>query len=76
LTFSLKNFFGQKMTIFKANFRLVNSSYCPKIIYLLENVKNLAFIDLVSLKYCAEKRLLKTHVAFFMKVTIDPRAGY
>jgi hypothetical protein len=26
---------------------------------------------LVSLKYCAEKRLLKTHVAFSMKVTVD-----
>jgi hypothetical protein len=24
----------------------------------------------VSLKYCAEKRLLKTYVAFFMKVTV------
>jgi hypothetical protein len=24
----------------------------------------------VSLKYCSEKRLLKTHVAFFMKVTV------
>jgi hypothetical protein len=26
--------------------------------------------DGFSLKYCAEKRLLKTHVAFFMKVTV------
>jgi hypothetical protein len=24
----------------------------------------------VSLKYCTEKSLLKTHVAFFMKVTV------
>jgi hypothetical protein len=24
----------------------------------------------LSLEYCAEKRLLKTHVAFFMKVTV------
>jgi hypothetical protein len=26
---------------------------------------------LVSLKYCTEKLLLKTNVAFFMKVTVD-----
>ena len=30
----------------------------------------------VSLNYCAEKRLLKTHVAFFMKVTVCGSDGY
>jgi hypothetical protein len=29
----------------------------------------------VILKYCAEKRLLKTHVAFFMKVTVYVKEG-
>jgi hypothetical protein len=27
----------------------------------------------VSLKYCAEKSLLKTYVAFFMKVTVEKK---
>ena len=66
------------MTKFKANPRLVKCSYCPKII-LTYNIwtftykkmsKTWALLVLVSLKYCAEKRLLKTHVAFFMKVTV------
>ena len=66
------------MTIFKANPRLVKNSYCPKVI-LIYNIwtfickkmsKIWPLLVFVSLKYCAEKRLLKTHVAFFMKVTI------
>ena len=68
--------FGQKnrkMTIFKANPRIVKNSYSPKII-LTYNIwtfiykkmsKTWPLMVLVSLKYCAEKRLLKTHVAFF-----------
>jgi hypothetical protein len=33
--------------------------------------KTWPLLVLVSLKYCAEKRPLKTPVAFFMKVTVD-----
>jgi hypothetical protein len=63
------------MTISKANFRLVKNSNCPKydLQYLdlyLKMSKTRRLLVLVSLKYCAEKRLLKTHVAFFMKVTV------
>jgi hypothetical protein len=32
--------------------------------------KTWPLLVLVNIKYCAEKRLLKTHVAFFMKVTV------
>jgi hypothetical protein len=60
---------------FMANFRLPNktNSYCSKII-LTNNIltfickkmsKAWPLLVLVSLKYCAEKRLLKTHVLFF-----------
>jgi hypothetical protein len=68
----------QKMTICKANPRLVKSSYCPKI-RLTYNIwsfickkmsKTWPLLAFVSLKYCTEKRLLKTHVAFSMKVTV------
>ena len=37
--------------------------------------KSCPFLVLASLKYCAEKRLLKTHVAFFMKVTVVHHIG-
>jgi hypothetical protein len=46
------------MTIFTANPRLVKMS------------KSWPLLVFVSLKYCADKRLLKTHVVFFMKVTV------
>jgi hypothetical protein len=67
-----------KIIIFKANPRLVKSSYCPKIILNFniwtfickKRSKTWPLLVLVSLKYCVEKRLLKTHVAFFMKVTV------
>jgi hypothetical protein len=63
-----------KMTIFKANPRLVKSSYCPKII-LTYNIwtfvyqkmsKSWPLLVFVSLKNCAKKRFLKTDVAFFL----------
>jgi hypothetical protein len=67
-----------KMTILEANLRLLRNSYCPKII-LTYNIwtfickkmsKSWPLLVFVSLKYCGEKKLLKTHVAFFMKVTV------
>jgi hypothetical protein len=33
--------------------------------------KSWPLLAFVSLKYCAENKLLKTHVAFFMTVTVD-----
>jgi hypothetical protein len=69
----------RKLTKFKANFMLVKIFIVQKIIQI-HNIwnficmsKTLPFLVLMSLKYCAEKRLLKTHVAFFfflMKVTV------
>jgi hypothetical protein len=32
--------------------------------------KTWALLVLVNLKYCAEKKFLKTHIAFFIKVTV------
>ena len=68
----------RKMTIFNANFRLVYS-YCPEVIltyniwtFICKKIsKSWPLLVLVSQKYCAEERLLKTHVAFLMKVTVD-----
>jgi hypothetical protein len=61
-----------------AKYRVVKHSYYAKII-LTYNIwtfickkmsKTWPLLVLVSPKYCAEKRLLKTHVAFFfMNVT-------
>jgi hypothetical protein len=35
--------------------------------------KTWPLLVLVNLKYCVENRLPKTHVAFFMKVTVELR---
>jgi hypothetical protein len=59
----------RKMSIFKANFRL--NSYCPKFItfniwtFICKKMsKTWSLLVLVSLKYWAEKRFLKTHVFY------------
>jgi hypothetical protein len=66
------------MTIFKTNPRLVKDSYYLKII-LIYNIwtllskkmsKTWSLLVFVSLKYCVEKRFLKTPLRFFMKVTV------
>jgi hypothetical protein len=68
----------RNMTIFKVDFWLTKNGYCSKIIlnyniwtFICKKMsKTWPFLVSVSLKYCAEKRLLKTHVAFFMNVTV------
>jgi hypothetical protein len=37
--------------------------------------KTWPLLVMVSLKYCVENRLLKTHVAFFMKVSVNVAKG-
>ena len=73
--------FGQKirkkwkMTIFKANPRLVKNSYCPKLI-LIYNIstfickkmsKSWPLMPFASLKYCAEKGFSKLTLRFLWK---------
>ena len=65
--------FGQKdpkkMTIFKANPRLLENSYCPKMIltyniwtFIYKKISNSRpLLVFVSMKYCTKNRLLKTH---------------
>jgi hypothetical protein len=78
--------FGQenpKNYLFKANLRLVKNSYCPKI-KLTHNIwtsiykkisKIWPLLLFVSLKYCVEKRLLKTHVVFFYESDCKKNSG-